>query len=399
LFYKVMTTEHEEPHPDDFALVRGGPSHGLAERLGMGQPIPSHRLMKVGLLWLATWMPLLLLSSISGRAIGEHVKVPLLYDPEVHARFLFVLPLLELAEAVVAVTLAVQAKHFLEMGVVSEQDRPRFNSAKAKVLRLRGSAFVEGAILVLSYIMALVLRLAIGVSEGSSSWERLGSAVTVAGWWYMLVSLPILYFFLLRWVWVFCLWTWFLFRISRLDLKLTPTHPDRAGGLGFVGWGLASFATVLMAFSAVFSAGFADQILHRGESLDSLKYHVAIFLAVAIAIVHLPMLVFSAKLLRIRFTGLLEFGALAWRYDQAFDEKWIKSPQAASGESILGSADVQSLADVATCYEHVDRMWPIPFDMKAFAVLVLAALIPMVPLLGTAVPLTDIFMKLGALLI
>jgi hypothetical protein len=223
--------------------------------------------------------------------------------------------------------------------------------------------------------------------------------MTPAGWWYMLVSLPVLYFFLLRWVWVFLVWSWFLFQVSRLDLELTATHPDRTGGLGFIGWGLASFASVLMAVSAVMSAAFADEILNRGATLDDLKYHVIAFVVTALLVLHLPLLAFSGKLTRCRFNGLLEFGALAWRHDRAFDEKWIENRGGENRESILGSADVQSLADIATCYEHVDRMWPIPFDTKAFAVLVLAALVPMLPLLGTAIPLSEIFMKLGELLV
>ena len=58
---------------------------------------------------------------------------------------------------------------------------------------------------------------------------------------------------------MFLLWAWFLFRVSRLDLELTPTHPDRAGGLGFLGWGLASFSLVLMAVSAVLSGSFGPR--------------------------------------------------------------------------------------------------------------------------------------------
>jgi len=57
---------------------------------------------------------------------------------------------------------------------------------------------------------------------------------------------------------------------SRLDLELTPTHPDRAGGLGALGWGIASFALVLMAISAVISGGLAYEIVHRGSSLNIL---------------------------------------------------------------------------------------------------------------------------------
>jgi hypothetical protein len=396
-----MTISQAAPSSDDFNfnLVTGGPSSRLAELLGLEPGSPARRLLKVAVLLCVTWLPLLILTLLSGHAIGDLVKIPFLHDPEVHARLLFVLPLLELARVVVAVSLRVQARHLREMGVVPKKEWPRFDAARARALALRESAWAEAAILAVAYLLALVLRLVVGISEGDSSWERTESAITPAGWWFMLISLPILYFFILRWFWIFVVWAQFLFRVSRLDLELTPTHPDRAGGLGFLGWGLVSFAAVLMAVSAVVSAAFADQILHRGESLDSLKYHVVAFIAGALIIVHAPLLAFSGRLSRCRFTGLLEFGALVWRHDTAFDEKWIKHSPDPNKETILGSSDVQSMADIATCYDHVDRMWLAPFDTKAFAVLVLAALLPMIPLLGTEIPLQEIFSKLAELLI
>ena len=186
-----------------------------------------------------------------------------------------------------------------------------------------------------------------------SNWQWSGTTITLAGWWYILVSLPILFFFLARWIWVFLLWAGFLFRVSRLDLELTPTHPDRSGGLGFLGWGLASFALVLLAVSAVMSGGFAYEILHRGSSLNSLKYHVIVFVVVAIVILHVPCSCSPAGWCSAGFKALLEFGALIWRHDRAFDEKWIKPPHA-KRESPLGSPDASSLADIAAAFEHVE---------------------------------------------
>jgi hypothetical protein len=130
-----------------------------------------------------------------------------------------------------------------------------------------------------------------------------------------------------------------------------------------------------------------------------MKYHVIAFVIVALLLAHAPLLAFSGKLARCRFVGLLEFGALAWRHDRAFDEKWIHYSPASTQESILGSSDVQSMADIATCYDHIVEMRLIPFDTKAFVVLAIAALVPMIPLVGTAIPLNEIFMKLGELVI
>jgi hypothetical protein len=393
-----MVSDSQDPRPDHDSFVRGGPSHHLALRLGFEPPSARRRALKVLLLILVTWVPLLLFSLVDGDAFGGRVAVPLLRDPVIYSRFLFVVPLLALAEVVVERSLSTQARYFLESGIVPEREHPRFQSAKAEVTRLRNAVAVELAILVLAFVFSVGVRLVIGASTGGSNWRRSGRTITLAGWWHILVSLPILFFFLARWIWVLLVWTWFLFRVSRLDLELTPTHPDRAGGLGFLGWGLASFAPVLLAVSAVMSGGFADEILHRGSSLNILKYHVVVFVILAVAILHAPLFVFSGRLIRCRFRALLEFGALIWRHDRAFDEKWINPPHA-NAATPLGSPDVSTLADIAAAFEHIERMQFLPFDKKALGVLVTAALIPMIPLLGTAIPLQEIVSKLAELMV
>jgi len=345
-----------------------------------------------------TWFPLVVLAALAGRATGHSVAVPLLSDPVIQTRFLFVVPLLALAELLVESSLGVQARHLLESGVIPQHERLAFESAKAEVTRLRNSAVGEGIILGLAVTGSVAARLIIRLGLGESTWERTTAGTTLAGWWYALVSMPILGFFLLRWVWVFLLWAWFLFRVSRLDLELTPTHADHVGGLGALGWGLASFATVLMAISAVISGGLAYEIVHRGSSISELKYHVIIFVVLALIILHFPLLAFSGRLARCRFRGLLDFGSLIGRHDRAFDKKWIDR-QDVDPESLLGNPDVQTLAAIAAVFEHVDQMKLIPFDKKALAVLIAAALIPMIPLLGTAVPLTEILSKLVELMV
>jgi hypothetical protein len=119
-----------------------------------------------------------------------------------------------------------------------------------------------------------------------------------------------------------------------------------------------------------------------------------IFVALAVVIEHAPLLVFTGRLARCRFRGLLDFGSLIGDHDRAFDEKWL-TLRGSGRSSLLGSPDVASLADIALVYDHVERMQLLPFDRKALIVLVAAALIPMVPLLGTVTGLTEIVSMLG----
>src|SRR5271157_121408 len=350
--------------PDGFDLVDRGPSSRLAQHFGFNRPDRPRRIRKILLLILVTWMPLVLLSLLAGHAFDDRVVVGLLRDPVILSRFLFVLPLLALAEVVVARSLNVQARQFLASGVVPAGEAVKLEAAKAEALRLRESVVAEGVIVVLAVTTVIIMRVVVRLGSGDSTWERTGTEITLAGWWYILVSLPILFFFLLRWLWIFLIWSWFLFRVSRLGLELTPTHPDRAGGLGFLGWGLVSFALVLL----------------------------------AIVILHAPLLVFTGRLARCRFRGLLDFGSLICDHDRAFDEKWLKL-RGSGRSSLLGSPDVASLADMALDYEHVERMQLLPFDKKALIVLVAAALIPMIPLLGTVTGLTEILSMLAKFMV
>jgi len=144
--------------PDDFSLVRGGPSYRMAERLGLGHPSVARRMLKVFVLILVTWVPLLLMSLAVGHAFGRKVRVPLLHDPVIYSRFLFVVPLLALAEIVVETSLAVQARHLAQSGVVPEQQRSRFASAQADVTRRRESVVAEGLILVLALSISILSR-------------------------------------------------------------------------------------------------------------------------------------------------------------------------------------------------------------------------------------------------
>jgi hypothetical protein len=395
---RIRSTVTESQASSDLRLAPGGHSSRLAMRLGLESPGVGRRMLKILVLFLVTWVPLFLLSLAEGHAFGHRVVVSLLRDPVVYSRFLFVLPLLELARFVVERSLRVQARYFLESGVVPERDRPRFELAKAEVIRLRESFVVEVAMVVLAITISIVARVVVGLGSQGTSWERTGTGITIAGWWYVLVSLPILFFFLLCWLWVFVLWGWFLYRVSRIDLALTATHPDRAGGLGFLGWGIACFSIVLMAVSAVLSGSFAYEILHRGSSLNNLKYHVIVFVILAQVVVHIPLVMFTGRLARCRFRGLLEFGSLIGIRDRQFEEKWIQH-RGTDQESLVEVQDVRLVAGLAQAFDHIEQVHLIPLDKRAEVVLFLAAVIPMVPLLGTVVGLNEILSMLGKFLV
>jgi hypothetical protein len=74
--------------------------------------------------------------------------------------------------------------------------------------------------------------------------ERSQAHVTPAGWYFGLVSQMIYRFLVGLSLWKWLLFTFCLFKLSRLDLKLVATHPDHHGGIGFLGPAPMVFAPV-----------------------------------------------------------------------------------------------------------------------------------------------------------
>ena len=111
-----------------------------------------------------------------------------------------------------------------------------------------------------------------------------------------------------------------------------------------------------------------------------------------------PLLAFVNQLKKCRGRGLLDFGTLAGIHDRAFENRWIHTP-GTDPTGLLGNQDATSLVMLAQAYDHIKDMQVIPFDKKALMVLLVAALLPMLPLVWTAIPMTEILAKLAHLMV
>jgi hypothetical protein len=80
-----------------------------------------------------------------------------------------------------------------------------------------------------------------------------------------------------------------------------------------------------------------------------------------------------------------------------FDTKWLRGG-APAGEPFVGSADIQSLADLSNSYDLVRTMRIAPLTRDAFVRLAAATLVPLAPLLLTLMPLEELLKKLLGIL-
>lgn len=397
-----MSVSNAAQEPVGFSLVLGGPLYQLfrsAHLSGTGLELLRRRIIVISLF---AWLPLLLLAALNGQLLGGDVAVPFLQDAEVHVRFLIAMPLLIVAEIVVHRRMHLVVRQFLERNLIPESARERFDSAIASALRLRNSVPAELLLVALVYGVGVFIVWRVYTVLDTSTWHTLpadgtGRRLSAAGAWYAYVSLPLFQFLLLRWYFRIFIWLRFLWQVSRIDLNLLPIHPDRLGGLGFLSNTAYAFVPLALAHGAVVAGQIANRIFHLGAELLSFKVEIALVVCFVQFLVFAPLLLFSLQLAQAKRAGLREYGTLAARYIRDFDSKWLRGNTPAR-EPLVGSADVQSLADMGNSFEGVRKMRVAPVTRDAIVQLAVATAVPVAPLLLTIMPLEELVKLLAGIL-
>jgi hypothetical protein len=220
-----------------------------------------------------------------------------------------------------------------------------------------------------------------------------GAHLTPAGYWYVFVCRTVFQFILLRWYFRLFIWARFLWQCSRLETDLIPTHPDRAAGLGFLAACGDAFSPFIVAQGALLSGLIANRIFYSGARLTDFKLEIIGAVVFVLLLVLGPLLVFSPLLAAARRKGLTEYGLLVSAYVRAFDLKWLRGG-AGADEKLLGSGDIQSLADLGNSYQTIRDNGPFLFGRNAVVTLAVLVLLPVLPLVLTMIPLNELLEKL-----
>jgi hypothetical protein len=396
-----MNKENNFNEPADFSLVLGGPLFQLCRRSHLSGDALELMRQRIIIISLFTWLPLLVLSALEGHALGGSAAVPFLLDVEVHIRFLVVVPLFIVAELVVHQRMRFVVRQFLERKLIPESALARFNSAIASAYRLRNSVLAEVLLIAFVYVVGVLLIWRRYGALATATWYAVPTAeglqLSLSGMWYGYVSQPIFQFLLLRWYFRIFIWMRFLWQVSRIELSLVPTHPDRVGGLGFLGNTVYAFTPLAVAHGAQLAGWIANRIFYLGAALPEFKIEIAVIVLFLLCMVLGPLLVLAPQLAQAKRTGNREYGTLAERYVREFDAKWLRGG-APADEPFVGSGDIQSLADLGNSFEVVRTMQIAPITIDAIVRLAAATLVPIVPLLLTMMPLEELLKKLFGIL-
>lgn len=370
-----------EPTSPHVTLVAGGWLSRLARFVGL------HGFIRPAVaLTILTWCPLLFLTTAAGHLVGG-VTVPFAQSIGTHTRFLLALPLLFVADRRVYPQFRKLNEYLYSSGVVSSMVRAQYDEAVRSTLRWRDSIYAE-LVIVISVAVIAMSGAALDSLDEASSWRVAGGGLTAAGWWATVVSIPVFQYLIGRWLWRILVWVRFLTQVSKLDLDLRATHPDRAGGLAQLGYTQAAFDVLCLALSVLFTGIFAQEILYGGADLVSLIPWTATLLVGSQALFVGPLLAFMPPLLRVRWLGLRQYSVLGMQYAREFEGKWMQTQVAQSQqrEAVVGSADIQSLADLGNSYETISGMMGTPFRRTLPLRLCIATLAPMLVLVPIAYP-------------
>lgn len=378
------------PEWSDVSLVQGGPLHTLGRKAGLpngGWGLIARGLVLAGV----AWIPLAVLSALEGHLAGGS-RVPFGHALGSHVRLLALIPLYFLAEAGFDLRARQVLRGLVESGVVPASQWAPLTTALRRARRWSQGAIAEPLLLLVVVVLGLEGLRAGGLPPEVSTWRHDPDGTrTLAGTWYAFAAVPLFQFLTFRWGLRLLAWGVVLWRIQALDLQLTPTHPDRAGGLGGLGVVQVALTPLAFGFSCLFVAGVAEHALFAGADVRAQALPLVAMVTATTFLFVAPHLVFVPKLLGAKQRGLIEYGTLAAHYARGFDAKWLRDP--APGEALLGSADIQSLADMAGAFDVIREMRIVPIAQHQVLLIAGAALAPALPLVFFLIPLDELIRR------
>ena len=378
-----MTLDREVRSSRTFSLAQS-PFNSLLRRLHL---LHANGEIRAIPLVVVAWLPLCI-GVLSTLLLGER-RQAMLFDLSVHVRLLLGIPIVVFAEHL----LDVRCRGAITMMYENEiAERTRLDPIIDRAERLRDSRVAAVVIITLAILAGEAVLWGVTGSTGVVAGVAHARDFSFANLWYSGFALPLVQFLLLRWLWHWVIWSYIVLHLSRLPLATTAMHPDHAAGLAFLAGPISAFSSFLFGASCVLSSAWGTQILHGGATMQGLIPSFVVFVAIAVVVACGPQLAYIGQLYNARYRETWHYHTFSLEYVRDFRRKWLVKP--ASDE--LGSPDIQSLNDLGGAYGTLEKTRLLPIGRRMLVAIVLSAVIPMLPLAATAVPLTQLLKRVGS---
>lgn len=377
-----------------YTLFDDGPAYRVEEKLGLLQDGRRRTGRRVLFSMVVAWLPMVVLAAAQGLAIGPTRLESFLMDFIINVRFLITVPVLLVGEAICEAQLRTVVRQFIDARLVKDEARTQFEKIVQHTVGVSRSGRTDALLVGLAYLHGLIAIIVHLYGLHYPTWRApsIGGHITIslAGYWYLLVAFPLYAFLLWRWLFRIGLWWWFLRQVSKLDLQITPTHRDGAGGLGFLSDSFQAFVPFVFAEGALIAGTMADFVMYEGDTPLQYQWHVIAFVSVLLILIVGPLSAFMRPLYKAKEEAMLQYGAFASRLIHVVEGKWIHpTPMREDLESSM--PDFRAVTHLGQSVAAVRNMSILPLQKDDVLKLIVAALLPLLPVAVTQIPMGEVF--------
>jgi hypothetical protein len=387
-------------YTETFSLSGGGPFYQVMLKAGL------HEKQKTAAIaaFCITWIPLFIITGIEG-TLYAGTQLPFIKDVAMQARLLIALQMLILMKGIIDKRISSVLRYFTET-LVSEEDRKIVvPTILSRARKLTGSAIAE-IILLLLVIIATISFFRAGfyssLENKASSWMTTSGeepmTLSKAGYWAVVVSIPVFQFLFARWLWRYLVWILLLFRLSRTHLNLLPTHADRSGGLGIIMSAQRSFNKLFIVGSVVLSGQFILRLSSHPDQFMMIRNEAIGYVIIVIVFTLVPFLFFSTKLQRAKLIGLQKLSAVGFVLSRKFEKEWT-TDLSIERRFEENKVDPSMLFDYAGLYDQMKKIRSIPVTMGDIIGLGLPLLVPFIPILFIRFSVGELLQRIVGMLV
>jgi len=351
-----------------------------------------------------TWLPLVILTAIDG-TLYAGTGLPFLKDLAIQGKLLVGIFMLTLIKHVVYRKIPRVLQYIYE-ALIPANERERFITGALR--RAKKSTDSKWSEIILMMAVAIYAfspadpTTLFMTQRGSGTWlisQKDGNEVlSFAGNWAQYISIPIFQFLLLRWLLRYIVWVMLLYRISKVNLILKPTHPDGSGGIGIIFLAQRNFLMFFVACGMVISCVMINFLLNAGISFDTLKIQILGYIIFSIIMIILPLLFFMRKLAKTKYEGQLELSRAGLYMSNKYEEEWVK-PMGSEKNIAEDTVDPSMQVDYSGVYLLLQELRIIPIRLGDVMIMAFSLFLPFIPIFFIQFSVVEILQKLMGLLV
>jgi len=384
-----------EPTADDvsFSLVQGGPFHRLLSFLSLtgADRLPTGRAVIV--LLVLAWLPLALLTIWQTMLEGRQAGWSFFTDWTTYTRYCIAIAVMVATERYADGRLNLLLDNFVKARLVVQEGLPAYRDALSKADRLSSSVLAEAIMLACAIAWTTTVS-DYAISIAGANWQGTFVAGEVvlswAGWYEVIFSSTLFVFLAVRWMWRFFVWTNLLYAISRLPLRLVSHNPDRAAGLGFLTIFPTIFTGFIFAMGCVIASSVLKELTYQSHPPETVWLAIAAWMIVCVGWFVGPLLVFIWPLSTAQEKAMLEFGRYATLHHLALDDRLAAQVGHGEEDRRAAAPDFSLASSLNSILQSVRQQGMVPVNAGTLKQVVLAAGIPMIPVVLTLIPFIEL---------